>query len=60
MFEPQESEEKSCDDSLSKEERLKMLMETGEFDFLKDVPPNKIWKLVFMLEFICDAESEEE
>lgn len=52
------TEGKPCDDFLSREERLKMLMETGEFDFLKDIPPDKIWKLVFMLEFIGDAESE--
>ena len=41
------------------EERLKMLMETGEFDFLKDITPDKIWKLVFMLKFIGDTENEE-
>lgn len=52
------TEGKPWDDFLSREERLKMLMETGEFDFLKDISPDKIWKLVFMLNFIGDVESE--
>lgn len=54
-----EQEPCDCDDFFSREERLKMLMETGEFDFMKDIPPDKIWKLVFMLKFIGGAESEE-
>lgn len=53
------TEKASCDNFLSKEERLKILMKTGEFDFLKDISPDKIWKLFFMLEFIGDAEREE-
>ena len=44
---------------MTREERLKMLMKTREFDFLKDIPPDKIWKLVFMLEFMGDTESED-
>ena len=54
------TEGKPCDDFLSREERLKMLMETGEFKFLKGIPSATIWKLVFMLEFIGNAESEVE
>ena len=53
-------EQEPCDDFLSREERLKMLMETGEFEFLKGIPSDTIWKLVFMLEFIGNAESEVE
>ncbi len=51
---------------MTPEERLKILMETGEFDFLKNIPEDDLWKLIFALEYVRgmrvepQAESEEE
>lgn len=45
---------------MTREEKLKMLLETGEFEFLKDIPSDTIWKLVFALGFIQNEEPCEE
>ena len=34
------------------EEKLKMLLDIGEYDFLKDIPQEKLWKLIFLMCFI--------
>ena len=36
----------------TEKERLKMLMETHEFDFIKDIPEEELWKLIFAISFI--------
>lgn len=33
-------------------EKIEMLLKTGEFDFLKDVTQDKLWKLVFSVLYI--------
>lgn len=39
-------------DKKTEQERLKMLMETHEFDFIKDIPEEDLWKLIFAISFI--------
>lgn len=34
------------------EERLKMLMDTKEFEFIKNLPENELWKLLFAVMFV--------
>ena len=41
---------------MTKEEKLKMLLETKEFEFLKDIPTDTLWKLFFALKFIDDEQ----
>ena len=39
------------------EEKIKMLMEQEEFAFIKNIPHEQLWKLIFALNFIlydCD------
>ena len=42
---------------MTKEDRLKMIMEQEEFAFIKDIPQEQLWKLNFAISFIND-ESE--
>lgn len=35
-------------------ERWNMLIESGEFDFIKNIPEEYMWKLIFALGFISD------
>lgn len=37
---------------MTKEERLKQIMEMEEFAFLKEIPSDKLWKLMFALCYI--------
>lgn len=37
-------------------ERMEMLMETGEFDFINDIPKEQFWKLVFFVTFVYSVE----
>lgn len=34
------------------EEKIKMLIEQEEFAFIKEIPSDKLWKLIFFLELI--------
>lgn len=43
---------------MTKEERLKQIMEIEEFAFLKEIPSDKLWKLMFALCFIMGTETE--
>jgi hypothetical protein len=40
-------------------ERMEMLMETGEFDFINDIPKEQFWKLVFFVTFVYSIEKAE-
>ena len=37
---------------MTREDRLKILLETKEFEFLKDIPQENIWKLIFTISFV--------
>lgn len=39
---------------MTKEDRLKMIMEQKEFAFIKDIPQEQLWKLFFAISFISD------
>lgn len=41
---------------MTKEEKMKMVVETKEFEFLKDIPADTLWKLFFALKFIDDEQ----
>lgn len=34
---------------MTAEEKLKMLLDSGEYDYLKDIPQEKLWKLIFLI-----------
>lgn len=40
---------------MTAEEKLKMLISTGEFDFIKEIPKDALWKLLFMAAFVSDT-----
>lgn len=43
-------------------EKMDSLMKTGEFDFIKDIPKEQFWKLVFFITYVyglADKESED-
>ena len=47
---------------MTPKERFNMLIETGDFDFIKDIPKEQFWKLVFFITFVygvADKEREE-
>ena len=39
---------------MTTKERIDALMETGEFDFIKELPSEQFWKLMFFMAFICE------
>ena len=45
------------EETMTKEERLKQIMETEEFAFIKDIPTDKLWKLIFAINFIMGNDS---
>ena len=40
---------------MTREEKFKMLMDSGEFGFLKSIPENELWKVFFMATFVSAA-----
>ena len=41
---------------MTAEERLKTLMDTGEFDFVKEISKENLWKLLFLAAFVSDTD----
>ena len=41
--------------SMTREEKLKLLLDTGEYDFIKYISKENIWKLIFALAYIEDT-----
>lgn len=39
-------------------EQIKMLMEQEEFAFIKDIPTEQLWKLIFAIKFIDESAEE--
>lgn len=37
---------------MTREEKLKILIDSGEYDFLKNIPENELWKVFFMATFV--------
>ena len=50
--------EDSDETDMTREERLKQIMEMEEFAFIKDIPSDKLWKLIFAINFIMGNENE--
>lgn len=40
---------------MTAEEKLKTLMDTGEFDFVKEISKENLWKLLFLAAFVSDT-----
>ena len=40
---------------MTREEKLKLLLDTGEYDFIKNIPQKNMWKLIFALAYIEDT-----
>ena len=40
------------------EERLKFLMDREEFSFVKEIPKDKLWKLMFVASFVMSDLSD--
>lgn len=40
---------------MTREEKLKLLLDTGEYDFIKNIPKENMWKLIFALAYIEDT-----
>ena len=40
---------------MTSEEKLKLLLDTGEYDFIKDISKENIWKLIFAVSYIEDV-----
>lgn len=40
---------------MTREEKLKLLLDTGEYDFIKYIPKENMWKLIFALTYIEDT-----
>lgn len=38
-----------------REEKLKLLLDTGEYDFIRYIPKENMWKLIFALAYIEDT-----
>ena len=45
---------------MTKEERFKQLMESGKFEFLKDIPKDKVWELFFAASYVMNDPEEQE
>ena len=41
---------------MTPKERLKQIMEMEEFAFIKDIPSDKLWKLIFAINFIIGSD----
>ena len=37
---------------MTREEKLKILIDSGEYDFIKNIPENELWKVFFMATFV--------
>ncbi len=40
---------------MTREEKLKLLLDIGEYDFIKYIPKENMWKLIFALAYIEDT-----
>lgn len=34
---------------MTREEKLQLLLDTGEYDFIKNIPKENMWKLIFCI-----------